>query len=834
MKEKTEDPKDPQNIKVHSETIKEPTELTVDELDDETIQHVNNPIVGLKPVEKVFLSAVKEVRQENNKYIFSDGSASVEVRVVSDEIIRIRLAPHSVFLDEFSYAVPQLDQKVAVFTFSEEDTYYSVSTNTVSCLINKENFHISFVDNDSHLISEDQLPMHWEENTQFGGYYVYCSKKCYPEQTFYGLGDKPTDLNLRGKRLQNWNSDTYSFAKHQDPLYRSIPFFISLTDGVAHGIFLDNTFKTHFDFGQEDPEKLSFWADGGELQYYYIHGPHMMDVVKRYHSLTGTHKLPPIWALGYHQCRWSYYPESKVKDLAHQFRSRKIPCDALYLDIDYMDGYRCFTWNKKYFPNPKKMVKELSDDGFKTVVIIDPGIKVDDNYWVFKEGKEKKYFCRRSDDYFMEGHVWPGRCQFPDFTNPEVRQWWGGLFNELVDVGVAGVWNDMNEPAVFGSGTFPDDVRHQFDGHRGSHRKAHNVYGMQMVRATYDGLKKIQKSKRPFTITRAGYSGVQRYSSVWTGDNVASWEHLKIGSLQMQRLSMSGLPFAGTDIGGFSGEPTAELFSRWIQLGVFSPFMRAHSAGDTAEREPWSFGKEYEDINRKFIELRYKLLPYIYSAFWEHHRYGFPILRPVVMLEQEKDSNKYREDEFTFGDKILICPVLEEGATSRKVYLPAGDWYDYWSHDSLAGGVEHLVEAPLDSMPIFVKAGSVIPEYPVMQHTNEFEIEELTFQIYYSNYEVNSFYFEDHGDTFAYEQDIYLEKKFIVNGDKKSMTIKQSVEGLFTPRYETYDLKLIGLPFKPSKVIVDNKEYVGSLAFDELKRVRIKVTKHFRNIQVLK
>ena len=814
--------------------ITENINITVEQLEEFDIQHVNNPIVGIKPIEKKFLKAVKEVRQDNNKYIFSDGSASVEVTIVSDEIIKIRLAPHSVFLDEFSYAVPAIDSKATVFSFYEEEEFYSVSTNTVVCKINKSNFLISFSDIDSKPINEDHLAMHWEENVQFGGYYVYCTKKSYPDEAFYGLGDKPTDLNLRGKRFQNWNTDTYSFAKHQDPLYRSIPFYISLNEGVAHGIFMDNTFKTHFDFAQEDATKTSFWADGGELQYYYIHGPHMMDVVKRYHTLTGTHKLPPLWALGYHQCRWSYYPESKVKDLAFQFRSRNIPCDALYLDIDYMDGYRCFTWNKKYFPNPKKMIKELSDDGFRTVVIIDPGIKVDDNYWVFKEGKDNKYFCRRSDDYFMEGHVWPGRCQFPDFTNPEVRKWWGGLFKELVEVGVAGVWNDMNEPAVFGSGSFPDDVRHQYDGHRGSHRKAHNVYGMQMVRATYDGLKKLQKNKRPFTITRAGYSGVQRYSSVWTGDNVASWEHLKLGSLQMQRLSMSGIPFAGTDIGGFSGEPTGELFTRWLQLGVFSPFMRAHSAGDTAEREPWSFGQELEDINRKFIELRYKLLPYIYSAFWEHSRYGFPILRPVVMLEQENATNKYREDEFTFGDKILVCPVFQEGAISRKVYLPLGDWFDYWNHDSLTGGQEHLVDAPLDSMPIFVKAGSVIPEFPVMQHTNQFEIDELTFQIYYSNYEVNSFYFEDHGDTFAYEQDIYLEKKFVVNGDLTSMTIKQSVEGLFTPRYETYDLKIIGLPFKPSKVIIDNKEYQGELKFDELKRIRINSSKHFKHIQIIK
>ena len=543
--------------------------------------------------------------------------------------------------------------------------------------------------------------------------------------------------------------------------------------------------------------------------------------------------MPPLWALGYQQCRWSYYPESKVKEVADGFRKNKIPCDAIYLDIDYMDGYRCFTWNRKYFPDPKKMIRDLNDKGFKTVVIIDPGIRVDDNYGVFKEGKAKKYFCRRSDDYFMEGHVWPGRCQFPDFTNPVVREWWGGLFDELVQLGVAGVWNDMNEPAVFGAGTFPDDVRHQYDGHRGSHRKAHNVYGMQMVRATYEGLRKLMKNKRPFTITRAGYSGLQRYSCVWTGDNVASWEHLKLGNIQCQRLSMSGISFCGTDIGGFSGEPDGELFTRWIQLGVFSPFMRAHSAGDTREREPWCFGEPFTSINRKFIELRYRLMPYFYSAFWEHHRYGFPILRPLVMSEQDVEINHFRQDEFTFGDKILVCPVMEQGQKTRKVYLPKGDWYHYWTHEKLKGGAELVVETPLDSMPIFVKAGAVIPESPVMQFVGEKQIDELLFQVYYSTYEVNSFFFEDYGETFAYEQDIYMEKKFVTNGDDHSMTITQSIEGLYTPRYEHYEMKIIGLPFKPSKVLVDNKAIIKT-TIDELDRYRFKANKNFRIIQIFK
>ncbi len=811
------------------------TELLINKLleEEEEFHHVNNPAADIKPVIKKYLGVPNHAEQLGNKIYFTDGDAKVEVVVVTDEIIRVRLAPHGVFLDEFSYAVPKLVHKDAAFILLENESEYIVSSRVVNCHIRKKDFFISFSDKKNHITSADAVPMHWEENVKFGGYYVFCTKTCATEESFFGLGDKPTELNLRGKRLKNWNTDAYSFAWNQDPLYRSIPFYISLNDNIAHGIFFDNTFKAQFDFGAEDKTKTSFWADGGELQYYYIHGPHMMDVVKSYHILTGTHPMPPLWALGYHQCRWSYYPEAKVRKITTGFRENKIPCDGIYLDIDYMDGYRCFTWNRKYFPDPKKMISELAAEGFKTVVIIDPGIRVDDNYSVFKEGKANRYFCRRSDDYFMEGHVWPGRCQFPDFTNPEVRTWWGGLFDELVEMGVAGVWNDMNEPAVFGAGTFPDDVRHQYDGFRGSHRKAHNVYGMQMVRATYEGLRTIMKNKRPFTITRAGYSGVQRYSSVWTGDNVASWEHLQLGNIQCQRLSVSGIPFCGTDIGGFSGEPDGELFTRWIQMGTFSPFMRAHSAGDTKEREPWSFGEPYTAINRKFIELRYRLIPYLYSTFWEHHRYGFPILRPIVMQEQDVLLNHFRQDEFTYGDKILICPVMQPGQTSRKVYLPKGKWYNFWTNEMADGGQEVMVPTPLETIPIFIKAGSIIPEYPVMQYIGEKEIEEVKLNIYYSDYEVNSFLFEDYGETFAYEQDIYLEKKFVVKGDAKTLTIQQSMEGLYTPRYEGYHFNLLGLPFKPGKIVADGKE-IANFTTSKDKITEFKFSKNFKHIEIYK
>ncbi len=803
--------------------------LTEETLDN--IQHVNNPVLDVPAIEKKYLGKPTSYVKSNNAFIFSDGKASVEVKVFADEIIRVRLAPQSSFLDDFSYALKKdLDLHPTSFSLEETDDAYLVKTAVVVCRIQKADFLVVFENVEGKVFNADHKPLHWEENVDFGGYYVYCTKKATADEAFFGLGDKSSNLNLRGRRFSNWNSDTYGFGFNQDPLYKTIPFYIGVTGGDAYGIFFDNTFKTFFDFAAEKNDRTSYWSEGGEMQYYYIHGPQMMDVVKRYHDLTGTHYMPPLWAIGYHQCRWSYYPEANVRDVADQFRKRQIPCDAIYLDIDYMDGYRCFTWNKRYFPDPKKMIADLAANGFKTVVMIDPGIKVDEDYWVFKEGKENRYFCRRGDDYFMEGYVWPGRCQFPDYTNPKVREWWGTLYRGLVEDGVAGVWNDMNEPAVFGRGTFPGDVRHYYEGFRGSHRKAHNIYGMQMVRSTYDGLKKLQRNKRPFTITRAAYAGTQRYSSVWTGDNIATWEHLRIGILQLQRLSVSGLSFCGTDIGGFTGEPDGELYTRWMQFGVFSPFMRVHSAGDTRDREPWSFGPEWEAICKKFIELRYKLLPYIYTAFWRQHKYCEPILRPIALLEQEKASNLQREEEFAFGHNILVSPVLNPGQQSKIVYLPEGDWYYYFDHTIYHGGQELQIDTPLDKMPIFVRAGSVIPEYPVMQYTGEKHIDALRLNIYFGEGRQDSDLYIDHGDTFAYEQSVYNEKHFIVEGKKDCLTVMQNQEGLYNERFDTYKIYFIGLPFNVNKIDVDGVSI--SVLRDEDNMPYFSVEKEFRKLTI--
>lgn len=747
----------------------------------------------------------------------TENDVMLQLSIIRDSVLRFRYSTDGYFNDDFSYAI---DEEANIgynsLDIKEQEEAYLIETSKLKCYVHKEDLRISIHDKSDQVILEDELGFHWEEDYEIGSNIVKMSKVSQDAESYYGLGDKPTHFNLKGKKFQNWVTDEYAFGKDKDPIYKAIPFYIGLHHQSAYGIFFDNTFKTHFDFCHERRNVTSFWADGGEMNYYFIYGPDMNDVVVNYTDLTGKPELPPLWVLGYHQSKWSYYPESKVKEIAKNFRKHKIPCDAIYLDIDYMDGFRCFTWNKDYFPNPKKMIDELSEKGFKTIVIIDPGIKIDKYYSVYQQALENDYFCKRADGPYIKGKVWPGECNFPDFTNPEVREWWAGLYKELIsDMGVKGVWNDMNEPAIMEvpTKTFHLDVRHDYDGHPCSHRKAHNVYGMQMARATYEGVKKFAYPKRPFVITRAAYSGTQRYTSTWTGDNVASWEHLWVANVQAQRMSLSGMSFVGSDIGGFAEQPTGELYARWIQLGVFHPFCRTHSSGDHGDQEPWSFDKEVLDIVRSFIELRYQLLPYLYTMFYKYVEQAVPMLKPLVLFDQEDPQTHYRTDEFIFGEHILICPVLEPNAKGRRMYIPRGNWYDFWTDELMEGGKEFWVAADIDKIPIFINEGSIIPKYPIQQFVGELEIQQLTLDVYYKEGVKKSDVYEDSGDGYDYKKGRFSLRNFTLLGKKNELIIQQFKAGKHETSYQTFKIRLHGLPFKVDKVQVDNE----TIAFSDIK-----------------
>ncbi len=782
-------------------------------------------------IKKQYPSPIHKHRQSGNKFYFETSNSYLEVWVVTDKIIRFRYAP-DFFQKDFSYGIsPALTENCQTLNLVENEKNFVIVTTDVLCQVNKETLQIKLFDHKEKLIVEDESGYHWEPNMGFGGNYVFCSKKIQSHECFYGLGDKSCDLNLRGKRFLNWGTDTYGFQKEQDPLYRNIPFYYGLQHGIGYGIYFDNSFQTYFDFGAEKPDVVSFWAEGGEMCYYFIAGPELLTVAEQYALLTGLPELPPKWALGYQQSKWSYYPESKVMEIAHNFRSKLIPCDVIHLDIDYMNGFRCFTWNNERFPDPARMISELKAMGFRVIVIIDPGIKVDPDYFVFSQAIENNFFCKRQDGDYMKGKVWPGDCFFPDFTNPKVREWWAGLYKELMEQGVSGIWNDMNEPAVFEIGTFPDDVRHDYDGMNVSHRKAHNVYGMQMARATFEGVKKFRSTLRPFVLTRSGFSGVQRYAAVWTGDNVASWEHLWVGNVQCQRLSISGLSFCGTDIGGFIGEPDGELFVRYLQMAIFHPFFRGHSSSDQGDKEPWAFGSAYESLIRKAIELRYQLLPYIYTTFWQYIYKGTPMIRPLSFVAQQDGETHMRNEEFCFGDHLLICPIGASTTNERMMYLPKGSWYSYWNDKMYRGGHEIKVEAPLDRFPFFVKEGAVIPHQPIMQYTGEKKTDQLILHVYFSEHRCLSLLYEDEGDGYEYTKGNFSVKKFKVFGNRRQMRILQEIAGNYTTDYADYKMIIHGLPFRPHEFKVDN-EVVNLPPRYRDKTLTITIPKNFKRIQI--
>lgn len=774
-------------------------------------------IPGNKYSIKYFPDQVQRYEKEGNSFYFHTSETILEIKIISDKVVRFRYAPDGVFRRDFSYAInPELKEAIISFNIIELEDSYEISTSEIRVYIDKENLKISITDLEGKIINQDEIGFHWQHYLLKGGKIVYCSKQIQEGECFYGLGDKPSELNLHGKRTENFGTDSYGFLKDSDPLYKNIPFYYGLHHGVGYGIFFDNTFRTLFDFGQERPEATSFWARGGQMTYYFIYGPQLLEVAEQYTRLTGTPELPPLWTLGYQQSRWSYFPDTRVKEIAAEFRKRHIPCDTIHLDIDYMEGFRCFTFSKENFPDPKGLVQELEEQGFKVVVIIDPGIKVDPDYWVYQEGIANGYFCKRADGALMEGDVWPGKCVFPDFTNPKVRTWWSGLFKKIAEMGIRGVWNDMNEPAVFEIGTFPEDVRHDYDGDNCSHRKAHNIYGHLMSKATAEGLKKHLMPHRPFVITRSCYSGAQRWTSVWTGDNLATWEHLWIASVMCQRLAISGISFAGTDIGGFIGEPDGELYIRWIQLATFHPFMRTHSASNETnfDQDPWSFGPKIERIAKKFLEFRYRLLPYIYTTFWQYSTKGTPMLRPLSFVAQDDPNTYQRNSEFMFGDHLLISHVNEPGMKQKNVYLPTGRWYNYWNDKKYDGGKEVTVNTPLDKIPLFVKAGAVIPKYPDMEYVGQKNIEEMTLHVYYSNEVAHSVLYEDAGDNYGYLNHQYNIIRFKQISDSNQIRIKKKYIGHFETDYLRYRIIFHGLPFTATEYVIDGRvQHLGKRNF---------------------
>lgn len=607
-------------------------------------------------------------------------------------------------------------------------------------------------------------------------YPVEVVKKMDGDEKFYGLGDKTGFLNKRNYEYENWNSDIpQAHTEGYRALYKSIPFLITLKQAGVYGLFFDNTYKSYLNLGKENRNYFYYGAEGGNLDYYMIAGEKMPDILSGYTYLTGRTPLPQLWTLGYHQSRWGYESAEDIREVAETYRTLQIPCDAIHFDIDYMDGYRVFTWNEKQFGKPGEVMQEIAEKGFKSVCIVDPGVKLDEDYKQYQEGIAKDYFAKTPEGEVYVNAVWPGDSVYPDFGKPAVREWWGENQKYLTDLGARGIWNDMNEPASF-HGELPRDVMFTDEEKPMTHAAMHNLYGHLMCKATYEGLKKAD-GKRPFVITRACYAGTQKYSSVWTGDNQSLWSHLQMAVPQLLNLGMSGFAFAGTDVGGFGCDCTPELMCRWVQVGAFSPLFRNHSSKGSVRQEPWQFDEETLAISRKFIALRYRLLPYFYDLFHQCEETGLPILRPLVLHYEQDPETWNLNGEFLVGDSMLAAPVLEQGMTKKLVYLPEGTWYDFETKKPYQGKQYYMVDAPLDTCPLFVKEGSIIPTYEPMQYIGERPAEALTLMVFPGA--GRYLHYQDNGTDFAYREGEYNLYEFTHedNDGEPEVKIKMLHEG---------------------------------------------------------
>jgi alpha-glucosidase len=696
---------------------------------------------------------------------FSLTNAKFNLYVIDKNVVRFRYTNRDSFSPAPSYAVIHKAARIPEFNLLDEGDRFLVSTAELIIEITKSPCRVSIYNKEMKLLNED----HKSFGVSIDEDEVRCFKTLFDDEKFYGLGEKTGNLNKRGSQFTMWNSDIPGYTKTTDPLYVSVPFFIGVRNYKAYGIFLDNTYKSYFNMGASNNRFYWFGAEKGELDYYFIYGPEIKKVVSSYTLLTGRTELPPMWALGYQQSKWSYTPESTVRNVAQNFRSRNIPCDVIYLDIHYMDEYRVFTWDKKSFPDPEKMLSDLNKDGFKIVPIIDPGVKADENYFAAKEGLERNLFAMYPDGEVYMGEVWPSWSYFPDFTRKETRDWWGDKLSVLLKQGIEGFWNDMNEPAVWGQ-NMPDIVIFNDNGFTANHKKIHNVYALEMARAAFDGLKKHSPDKRHFILTRAGFAGIQRYSAVWTGDNVANNDHLILALTLPLGMGLSGIPFVGSDVGGFMGVPSQRLFTRWMQLGAFTPFFRGHSHINEKAKEPWAFGEETEELVRQAITQRYKILPYLYNLFYESSQTGAPVMRPMF-YEFQDDEECFSHDaqfQFMLGENFLVAPVLNDYENFKKLYLPEGKWYSIFEDKVYQGGQWIVVEAPISQIPVFMKDGSILPTIEEQNYVGEKKIEQLELTIFATGSASFQFY-EDDGIS-----NDYLKGKYSLTDFKFEQGIKKS------------------------------------------------------------
>ena len=652
------------------------------------------------------------------------------------------------------------------FIVEEDSNFLIIKGTKVLTFVDKNTTEISFKDLDGNIINEDFQPSFKDEK---GNVYISKVNDCL---AYYGLGEKGGDLNKKGCYTENFNTDDPETDDDSITYYKTIPFYVALKEEATYGIFFDNSFRSYFDMGKEMGDRIFFGAIGGQIQYYFIPGENIKEVVKNYTALTGRMEMPPLWSLGYQQCRFSYFSQEEVRELVKTFEEKDIPLDVVYLDIDYMDGFRVMTFKTPNFDDAAGLISDLKEKGIRTITIIDPGVKVDEEYPVFKRGKEGNHFTKKLDGEMFIGAVWPGDSAFPDFSNQDCREWWKSELKKFIsEHGMDGIWNDMNEPCVFNNDhkTMLETCLHNSDNGVIEHKEFHNRYGFEMSRCSKEAQEELHPNERGFSMTRATYAGGQRYSSVWTGDNMSLWSQMRMSISMNANLGISGFSFVGNDVSGFGLDSSEELFIRWMEMGPFIPIFRNHSNMYTRRQEPWAFGPRAEKIAKKSIELRYELLPYIYDLYYISHKEGLPIFRPMIM-EYEKDMNLLNmREQFMLGENMIVAPVLYEGERSKTVYLPKGSWFNYFTMEKLQGGKWYKLPCELDEILVFVKEGAIIPTYNKKFRNVKERPKNILLKVFGEN--AKGFHYNDDGHTMEYLEGKYTYMDIKVVGGKEELKL---------------------------------------------------------------
>ncbi len=755
----------------------------------------------------------------------------LEIDALREDVLRLRYWRGEAPPEDASWAVLPEARRSSIRLARDAGSAATFHTSLLRVAVNPDTLRLTISDAKGRLLEEDAAPI------AFSGDSFTLSEKMPVDAHYFGLGDAPGGLDRREGSFTLWNTDAYGWQESTDPLYKAIPFFMTYDAGCAFGTLLDNTWRTHFDFGREQANTLRMGAAAGPVDLYFVYGPSPKQVLAGYAWLTGPMPLPPLWALGFQQSRFSYTPQARVEEVAGRLRKDAIPADAIYLDIDYQDRYRPFTVDTKTFPDMPGLVDRLHRQNLHVVAITDlhiakaPG----QGYLPYDKGLAEDRFVHNPDGSVYSGVVWPGPSVFPEFTQQQTRAWWGTLYGYFAGIGIDGFWNDMNEPSVFQtpSKTMPEDVRHRIDepGFRtrtATHAEIHNVFGMQNARATADGLVTLRPGERPFVLTRAAYAGTQRYAATWTGDNSATWNHLRLSTLMLKNLGLSGFAMAGADVGGYKGTPSAELLTKWVEIAAFQPIDRDHAEKGTGDHEVWANGPEQEAIRRRFIEERYRLLPYLYTTAEEASRTGLPILRPLFLEFPDALPDKHPMDidpdsanEFLLGPDLLVAPPPDlEQTAPYTVRFPSDGWYDLWSGARVQSGEAVAVQAGVQpegsarpriwatqvtpsasELPVFVRPGTILPYAPLTQSTQEKPSGPLTLKVY-PGPECHGSLYQDDGHSFAYREGKFLRVQYTCRqGVDGSVQIHMGRrEGSFPAWWSTLQVEVYGRTGTPARV----------------------------------